>query len=216
MEIIDSYRHQGLRQQLIKVLKEKGITNATVLKAIGQIPRHCFLDNAFVEHAYQDKAFPIGEDQTISQPYTVAIQSTLLDVKKGDKVLEIGTGSGYQSSVLIELGAKLYTIEYHQRLYEKAKLILTKMGYKAQFYCGDGSKGIPQFAPFDKIIVTAGAPNIPDSLLLQLKIGGIMVIPVGDNANQVMIKITRKSETEFHKEQFGNFKFVPLVGKHGW
>lgn len=216
MNLIDSFRHQGLRKQLVNLLTEKGITNQSVLNAIGRIPRHVFLDNAFLEHAYQDKAFPIDEGQTISQPYTVAFQTSLLEVQKGDKVLEIGTGSGYQSCVLLEMGAKLYTIEYHHRLSEKAKYSLGQMGYKAQFFCMDGTLGLPQYAPYDRIIVTAGAPSIPETLMKQLKVGGHLVIPVGDSTNQTMMRIIRKSENEFQREQFGQFRFVPLVGKHGW
>jgi protein-L-isoaspartate(D-aspartate) O-methyltransferase len=216
MNFTDTFRHQGLRKQLVNILVEKGIKNKSVLDAIGRIPRHVFLDNAFLEHAYQDKAFPIDEGQTISQPYTVAFQTELLEVKKGDKVLEIGTGSGYQSCVLLEMGAKLYTIEYHSRLFEKAKYALGSLKYKAQFFCMDGTLGLPQFAPYDKIIVTAGAPSVPETLMKQLKVGGHLVIPVGDNATQTMLRITRRSDNEFEKQQFGTFRFVPLVGKHGW
>ena len=170
----DDYKHKGMRRKLVQVVKSKGIHNEQVLAAIGKIPRHFFLqDSALLEHAYQDKAFPIGEGQTISQPYTVAFQSELLDIKKGDKVLEIGTGSGYQAIVLMELGAEVYTIEYQRKLYEKTRDFLPKMGYRAHFFYGDGSLGMPRFAPFDKIIVTAGAPTVPNALIDQLKIGGM-------------------------------------------
>ncbi len=212
----DSYKHRGMRKKLVKLLESKGIQDVNVLNAIGKIPRHYFFDNAFVEHAYQDKAFPIGEGQTISQPYTVAFQSEKLEIQQGDKVLEIGTGSGYQACVLLELGAELHTIEYQKVLYNRTKTFLPKMGYVANFYHGDGSKGIPSQAPFDKIIVTAGAPTIPNSLIKQLTTGGILIIPVGDNERQKMYKITKLTETKIKKEEFDFFSFVPLLGKEGW
>jgi len=212
----DSYKHRGMRKKLVKLLQSKGIADIKVLNAIGKVPRHYFFDNAFVEHAYQDKAFPIGEGQTISQPYTVAFQSDKLAIAPGDKVLEIGTGSGYQACVLLELGAVLHTIEYQKVLYERTKVFLPKMGYKANFYHGDGSKGIANKAPFDKIIVTAGAPTVPNSLIKQLNVGGILVIPVGDNERQKMLKITRLPENKIKKEEFDFFSFVPLLGKEGW
>jgi len=190
--------------------------DVNVLNAIGKVPRHYFFDNAFVEHAYQDKAFPIGEGQTISQPYTVAFQSEKLAIKSGDKVLEIGTGSGYQACILLELGAELHTIEYQKALYDRTKEFLPKIGYKPNFYYGDGSKGIATKAPFDKIIVTAGAPTIPNSLIKQLNVGGILIIPVGDNERQKMYKITKLTETKIKKEAFDFFSFVPLLGKEGW
>ena len=167
--MVDSYRHKGMRRQLVKVVREKGIEDERVLAAIGKIPRHFFFENAFLEHAYEDKAFPIGAGQTISQPYTVAFQSELLQVQPGDKVFEIGTGSGYQAIVLLELGADVYTIEYQKELYERTRRFLPSMGYKPNFFFGDGSKGLPQYAPYDKIIVTAGAPTVPDALIDQLR-----------------------------------------------
>ena len=208
--MLDTFKHKGLRKKLIEELRLKGIENQDVLDAIDRIPRHLFLENAFWEFAYQDKAFPIGAGQTISQPYTVAFQSELLKIKKGDKVLEIGTGSGYQTCVLLELGAKVCTIERQRTLYDKTRLLLPKLGYGPKFFYGDGYKGLPINAPFDKIIVTAGAPKIPEDLLLQIKVGGIMVIPVG-NEDQEMLTLTKISETEVVKKSYGNFKFVPLL-----
>ncbi|MDH5367737.1 MAG: protein-L-isoaspartate(D-aspartate) O-methyltransferase [Cyclobacteriaceae bacterium] len=215
-EFEDSYKHRGMRKKLVKLLENKGITNHHVLNAIGKVPRHFFFDNAFVEHAYQDKAFPIGEGQTISQPYTVAFQSEYLRIKPGNKVLEIGTGSGYQACVLLELGAELHTIEYQKNLYDRTRRFLPKMGYTTNFYYGDGSKGIPSQAPFDNIIVTAGAPLVPKSLVNQLTIGGVLIIPVGDNEKQKMYRITKLSENKLKKEAFDFFSFVPLLGKEGW
>ncbi|WOK08477.1 protein-L-isoaspartate(D-aspartate) O-methyltransferase [Imperialibacter roseus] len=212
----DSYRHKGLRRGLVNTLIEKGIKSKMVLDAIGKVPRHFFFDNAFVEHAYQDKAFPIGEDQTISQPYTVAFQTQLTGAGSGSKVLEIGTGSGYQCCILLELGAEVYTIEYNKVLYERTRKFLPSMGYKAYFFQGDGSKGMPNFAPFDAILVTAGAPTIPTALVEQLKPGGRLVIPVGDDKSQKMIRITKKEGNKLVKETFDNFSFVPLLGEHGW
>ncbi|GAA4945390.1 protein-L-isoaspartate(D-aspartate) O-methyltransferase [Algibacter agarivorans] len=207
----DTFKHQGLRQQLVNILKNKGITDSAVLKAIGKIPRHLFMDSSFLDHAYQDKAFPIGADQTISQPYTVAFQSELLKIKKGDKILEIGTGSGYQTAVLCELGAKVYSIERQNELFKKTSKFLPKLGYRAKkLIFGDGYIGLEEEAPFDGIIVTAGAPFVPKPLLSQLKIGGRLVIPVGDDV-QVMTMFTRKGPKEFEKEEFGEFRFVPLL-----
>lgn len=211
----DNYRQRGLRNKLVKVLQNKGIKDERVLAAIGKVPRHVFFENAFLEHAYQDKAFPIGEGQTISQPYTVAFQTEKLEVQPGDKVLEIGTGSGYQACVLLEMGAKVFTIEYNKKLYETAKAFLPKLGYKPFFFFGDGSKGIPAKAPYNKIIVTAGAPVVPDALIDQLAEGGILVIPVGDRSKQVMLKITKKNG-KLIKEEFDYFSFVPLLGEQGW
>ncbi len=208
----DNYRHKGKRQQLVKVVKAKGITDGRVLEAIGKIPRHLFMDSSFEDHAYQDKAFPIAADQTISQPYTVAFQTEKLEVKKGEKVLEIGTGSGYQTAVLCELGAKVYSIERQRQLYKKTSNFLNKIGYRPkQLSFGDGYKGWPEYAPFDKIIVTAGAPHVPKDLLGQLKVGGKMVIPVGADV-QIMTIFIRKSPKEFDKTEFGEFRFVPLLG----
>ncbi|MBZ9630255.1 protein-L-isoaspartate(D-aspartate) O-methyltransferase [Salegentibacter sp. LM13S] len=208
----DNYRHKGKRQQLVKTVKKKGITDKAVLDAIGKIPRHLFMDSSFEDHAYQDKAFPIAADQTISQPYTVAFQTEKLEIEKGDKVLEIGTGSGYQTAVLCELGAKVYSIERQRELYKKTKAFLNKIGYRPKHLSfGDGYKGMPDYAPFDKIIVTAGAPFVPNDLLGQLKVGGKMVIPVGDDV-QTMTLFIRKSPKEFDKTEFGQFRFVPLLG----
>ncbi|WP_028980219.1 protein-L-isoaspartate(D-aspartate) O-methyltransferase [Sporocytophaga myxococcoides] len=212
----DNYKTQGLRRQLIKKLKDKGINDEEVLKAVEKVPRHFFFEKAFLEHAYEDKAFPIGEGQTISQPYTVAFQTSLLEIKKGDKVLEIGTGSGYQSSILLEMGAKLYTIEYLKPLYEKAKAFLHSQKYKVNVFCGDGTLGLPQFAPYNKILVTAGAPHVPEKLVEQLAPGGILVIPVGDEETQHMIKIIKTSDNQIKQERHGIFRFVPLTGKDGW
>ncbi|AEE18393.1 protein-L-isoaspartate(D-aspartate) O-methyltransferase [Dokdonia sp. Hel_I_63] len=207
----DTTRHQGKRRQLVQILRDKGITNDLVLNAIGKIPRHFFMDSSFEHHAYQDKAFPIAADQTISQPYTVAFQSELMEIKKGDQVLEIGTGSGYQTAVLCELGAKVYSIERQQELYKKTKLFLTKLGYRPRFLSfGDGYKGLPSYAPFDSIIVTAGAPFVPKPLLAQLKIGGRLIIPVGDDP-QIMQRYIRTSATSFEKKEYGEFRFVPLL-----
>jgi protein-L-isoaspartate(D-aspartate) O-methyltransferase len=207
----DTTRHQGKRRQLIETLVIKGIKNTIVLDAIGKIPRHLFMDSSFEDHAYQDKAFPIAADQTISQPYTVARQTELLEVSKGEKVLEIGTGSGFQTAVLCELGTKVYSIERQQELFRKTKLFLTKLGYRPKFLSfGDGYKGLPEYAPFDKIIVTAGAPFVPKPLLSQLKVGGRLVIPVGDDP-QIMTLFVRQTATKFEKKEFGEFRFVPLL-----
>ncbi len=207
----DTYRHQGKRQQLVKTVKKKGITDEKVLAAIGKIPRHLFMDSSFEDHAYQDKAFPIAADQTISQPYTVAVQTELLEIKKGDKVLEIGTGSGYQTAVLCELGAKVYSIERQRELYKKTKTFLAKIGYRPKHLSfGDGYKGLPEYAPYDKVIVTAGAPEVPNDLLSQLKVGGRLVIPVGTEV-QTMTLFVRKSAKEFDKKEYGAFRFVPLL-----
>jgi protein-L-isoaspartate(D-aspartate) O-methyltransferase len=212
----DNYRHRGLRKKLIKIVEGKGITDKKVLSAMDKVPRHYFFDKAFLEHAYQDKAFPIGEGQTISQPFTVAFQTQLLDVQPGDKVLEIGTGSGYQACILMELGAEVYTIEYIKKLYDGTKKFLPSMGYKPHFFLGDGTKGLPAFAPYDKILITAAAPTVPKPLIDQLKIGGILVIPVGDNYLQRMVKVMKKNENKVTKEYFDYFSFVPLVGQFGW
>ena len=212
----DTAKHQGLRNQLISVLKNKGITDRSVLDAIQKIPRHLFLNSSFEDYAYQDKAFPIGAGQTISQPYTVAYQTELLHIQKGDKVLEIGTGSGYQTCILMELGAEVFTIERQPNIYQHTIKVLPGMGYKANFYLGDGSKGIEDHAPYDKIIVTAGAPFVPEILLKQLKIGGILVIPVGDEKTQKMITVIRASENDYDKIELDTFRFVPLVGDQAW
>ncbi len=207
----DTFKHKGLRQQLVTVLKGKGITDANVLKAIGNVPRHLFMDSGFLDYAYKDMAFPIAADQTISQPYTVAFQTELLQVKKDDKILEIGTGSGYQAAVLCELGARVYSIERQQELFKKTSLFLPKIGYRPKkLVFGDGYKGLPEESPFDSIIVTAGAPFVPKPLLSQLKIGGRLVIPVGE-PTQIMTLIIRKDIKEFEQHEFGEFRFVPLL-----
>ncbi len=209
----DTNKHQGLRNLLVKQLKEKGITDKNVLDAIAKIPRHLFIDSSFENFAYQDKAFPIGADQTISQPYTVAFQTELLQVKKEHKILEIGTGSGYQTAVLCLLGAKVYSVERQNELFKKTKNLLSKLSINVipkLLSFGDGYKGLPDYAPFDSIIVTAGAPSIPQALMSQLKIGGRLVIPVGEN-EQIMTLLVRKNETQFEKTEFGDFKFVPLL-----
>jgi protein-L-isoaspartate(D-aspartate) O-methyltransferase len=207
----DTFKHKGLRQQLVNVVKVKGITNENVLEAIGKVPRHLFMDSGFLDHAYQDKAFPIAANQTISQPYTVAFQTELLNIEKGDKILEIGTGSGYQTAVLWELGAKVYSIERQLELFKKTSKFLPKLGYRAKkLTFGDGYIGLEEDAPFDGIIVTAGAPFVPKPLLSQLKLGGRLVIPIGDDV-QIMTLFIRKGPKEFEKHEFGEFRFVPLL-----
>jgi protein-L-isoaspartate(D-aspartate) O-methyltransferase len=208
----DMFIHKGMRKQLVDTLKKKGISDTEVLQAINTIPRHLFMDSGFVDHAYVDKAFPIAADQTISQPYTVARQTELLEVKKGDKILEIGTGSGYQTAVLLEIGAIVYSIERQNELFKKTKLFLPKLGYRPKkLIFGDGYIGFEEAAPFDGIIVTAGAPFVPKPLMAQLKIGGRLVIPIGD-AVQIMTVFTRTSDTEFEKLEYGEYRFVPLLG----
>ncbi len=207
----DTLKHQGKRQQLVKTVAAKGIADQRVLEALGKVPRHLFMDSGFEDHAYQDKAFPIAADQTISQPYTVAYQTELLDIRRGDNVLEIGTGSGYQTAVLCEMGARVYTIERQQELFKKTKIFLAKLGYRPRYMgFGDGYKGLPDYAPFSKIIVTAGAPEVPRALLSQLEVGGKMVIPIGRTL-QVMTLYERKSRSNFEKTEFGEFRFVPLL-----
>ncbi len=207
----DLPKHKGLRNQLVEVLRTKGIKNEDVLDAIANIPRHLFMDSSFIDFAYKDKAFPIAADQTISQPYTVAFQSSLLQVKPQSKILEIGTGSGYQTAVLVHLKATVYSIERQKELFVKTKVFLPKLGYVAKkLILGDGYKGLPEIAPFDGIIVTAGAPFVPKPLLAQLKIGGRLVIPIGDK-EQIMTLFIRKSEKEFKKQEFDKFAFVPFL-----
>jgi protein-L-isoaspartate(D-aspartate) O-methyltransferase len=209
----DTYRHKGLRKQLVESLRDKGITDELVLEAIGKVPRHLFLNTAFEEWAYRDVAFPIESDQTISQPYTVAVQSSLLEVKKGHKILEIGTGSGYQACILHELGAKVFTLERDELLYKRTSKKLMDMGYgQIRTYLKDGFEGLPRYAPYDGIIVTAAAPNIPDELLQQLAIGGVMVIPVGKGDVQDMKRIRRIDENTFEDDTHGQFRFVPFLG----
>ncbi len=208
----DTLRHQGLRKQLVSLLREKGITDEKVLDAIGKIPRHLFMDGVFQDKfAYEDMAFPIGAGQTISQPYTVAFQTELLQVERGMKVLEVGTGSGYQAAVLEELGVKLHTIERQRELFQKTKVALPRLGYRPKFYFGDGYKGKDVFAPYDRIIITCGAPFVPEELVKQLKVGGRMVVPVGDGQVQTMKLIEKKSETEIIETDHGAFSFVPML-----
>ena len=207
----DTSKHQGLRNQLANVLQAKGIDDEKVLKAVRKIPRHLFIDSSFESHAYQDKEFPIAAGQTISQPYTVAFQSQTLALKNGEKVLEIGTGSGYQTAVLLELKTEVYSIERQRELFKKTSLFLPKLGYNPKkFIFGDGYKGLPEQAPFDKIIVTAGAPIVPKPLLAQLKVGGRLLIPVGDKT-QILTLFIRTSEKEFEKHELGDFAFVPML-----
>lgn len=212
MKLDDNYRHKGLRKQLVDLLRAKGIKDERVLLAINSLPRHYFLDAAFMETAYEDKAFQIGEGQTISQPYTVAYQTELLQLEKRDKVLEIGTGSGYQACVLSLMGARVYTIERQKKLHDKTTQLIQALNLPniRQFY-GDGFEGKPPYAPFDKILITAAAPEIPPKLLEQLRVGGIMVLPYGEGANQVMLRLTKVSEREIETEEFENFKFVPML-----
>ncbi|MGZ3867154.1 MAG: protein-L-isoaspartate(D-aspartate) O-methyltransferase [Bacteroidia bacterium] len=211
MDRIDTFLHKGKRKKLVELLREKGFKNEQVLAAIERVPRHAFLDSAFLNFAYDDEAFPIGEGQTISHPSTVAMQTEILQLRKGDKVLEIGTGCGYQTAVLLEMGAKVFTIERQAKLFEKTKVQLPRLGYSARFFYGDGYKGLPVHAPFDKIIVTAGAPYPPDDLLKQMAIGGIMVIPIGKGAEQTMNVITRKEATLYDRIEMGKYKFVPMI-----
>jgi len=213
---IDNYREKGARKRLVDILRKKGIQDEEVLLAISKVPRHYFFDETFWNQAYKDIAFPIGSGQTISQPYTVAYQTELLHIKNGDKVLEIGTGCGYQTCILLKLGAKVYTIERQEKLYERTKQVLPFMGYKPNFFLGDGSKGIPEYAPYNKIIVTAGAPIIPDTLLTQLAIGGILVIPVGDENSQKMVTVLKTGEFDYEEHVLDTFRFVPLVGDKAW
>lgn len=207
----DSYRHKGLRKRLVETLRQRGIRDEGVLMAIGTVPRHFFLDKAFEEHAYEDKPFPIGNKQTISQPFTVAYQTALLEIKNRDRVLEIGTGSGYQAAILGAMGARVFTVERQETLHLRAKALLESMGFSnIRCYFRDGMKGLPEFAPYDKIIVTAGAPVVPEPLKAQLAVGGILVIPVGEDV-QYMYRITRISATEFREEMLDAFRFVPFL-----
>jgi len=207
----DSFRHKGLRQKLVEELRQKGIRDERVLAAIGKVPRHVFMDSSFINYSYKDKAFPIGAGQTISQPYTVAFQTQLLDVQPGDKVLEVGTGSGYQAAILVEMGARVFTVERQKELYVKAMQLLPQLGYRPNFFFSDGTMGLPAYAPFDKIIVTAAAEEIPNILIQQLKVGGRLVIPVGKRNAQQMMLVEKISESEFRTTSHGNFIFVPLL-----
>lgn len=211
----DSYRHKGMRRQLIALLREKGFNNEEVLRAMGEVPRHVFLDSSFVEFAYQDLAFPIGSEQTISQPSTVAYQTTLLAVSKGMKVLEIGTGSGYQACVLAAMGAKVFSIERQRNLYFKTKMILEQLPFRVKTFLGDGFEGLKGYAPFDRIIITAGAPCIPQKLIDQMKPNAVMVIPVNSDKGQKMLRITKDDNGSLHQEEYGNFRFVPMLPELG-
>ncbi|MHA7110633.1 protein-L-isoaspartate(D-aspartate) O-methyltransferase [Sunxiuqinia elliptica] len=211
MDTRDSLRHQGMRKRLVEAIRIKGVRDERVLNAIQKVPRHLFMDSSFIQFAYKDQAFPIGAGQTISQPFTVAFQSQLLDVQPSDKVLEVGTGSGYQAAVLVEMGAQVYTIERQRELYMKVQQLLPDLGYHPKFFFGDGYKGLPTYGPFDKIIITAGAPVIPQDLLTQLRVGGVLVAPIGPTEKQVMYKVTRISEEEYEKEKHGTFVFVPML-----
>jgi len=212
----DNFKTQGMRKKLLEIVRQKGISDEAVLKAMMKVPRHYFLDKAFIEQAYSDHAFQIGAGQTISQPYTVAYQTSLLELKKGDKVLEIGTGSGYQCCVLLEMGAKVFTIERQKELYDRAKEFLPAIGYNPKFFYGDGYKGLPAFAPFDKVLVTCGAPFVPPELLAQLKVGGLLVIPVGAGSVQMMTKVTKTSDTTFDTVELKEFRFVPMLSDREW
>jgi protein-L-isoaspartate(D-aspartate) O-methyltransferase len=209
--MIDDFEARGKRKKLVAELRKKGISDEEVLRAVNTVPRHVFMDPAFLIHAYVDKAFPISSGQTISQPYTVAVQTSLLQVRKRDKILEIGTGSGYQAAILAEMGAKVYTIERFRELYLKAQQTLSSLGYSADFFYGDGYAGKPQYGPFDGIIITAAIKEIPETLIKQLRIGGKLVAPVGDNAFQVMTLIRRDGEEAFTTTPHGTFIFVPML-----
>ena len=211
MDFQDTLRHQGLRKRMVEGIRIKGIKDEKVLEAMGKVPRHLFMDSSFLQFAYKDQAFPIGAGQTISQPFTVAKQTQLLQVEHYDKILEVGTGSGYQSAVLLEMGATVYTIERQRELYLKSQSILPQIGYHPKFFYGDGYKGLPTYGPFDKIIITAGAPGIPDELMAQLKVGGRMVIPMGPREKQTMYVLVKTSDTEYYKEYHGSYMFVPML-----
>lgn len=211
MEQADSFRHKGLRKKLIDSIRSKGIMNEDVLEALGRVPRHLFMDSSFVNFSYTDKAFPIAAGQTISQPYTVAFQTELLEVKRHLKVLEVGTGSGYQTAVLLELGARVYTIERQRQLFLDAQKTLGPLNYKPIFFYGDGYEGLPAYQPYDRILITAAAPEIPKLLLDQLAIGGILVVPEGDRHGQRMVRVVRESEDHFERSEHGHFSFVPLL-----
>lgn len=207
----DTFQHKGLRKKLVETIREKGILDNRVLEAIGTIPRHVFMDSSFIQFSYKDQAFPIGAGQTISQPYTVAFQTELLDVKPRQRVLEVGTGSGYQTAVLLELGAFVFTIERQKTLFKKSQSVLRELGYKPHFFYGDGFLGKESYGPYDRILVTAGAAEVPDPLLKQLKPDGIMVVPVGGENGQVMLRIIRRGDDDFERTEHGYFAFVPLL-----
>jgi protein-L-isoaspartate(D-aspartate) O-methyltransferase len=207
----DSFLHKGLREKLVEEIRSKGIRNEQVLEAIRKVPRHLFMDSSFIKFAYKDQAFPIGSGQTISQPYTVAFQTELLEIKPLDKVLEVGTGSGYQAAVLMEMGARVYTIERQKELYMKVQMQLPKMGYKPSFFYGDGYQGLPTYGPFDKILITAAAPEIPPALLEQLKTGGFLVVPLGGPGSQVMTRVEKTGPGEYTTQEHGLFVFVPML-----
>jgi len=207
----DNFQHKGLRKKLVDEIRRKGLEDEAVLDAIERVPRHCFMDSSFVKFAYKDQAFPIGAGQTISQPYTVAFQTSLLQLKKRNKVLEIGTGSGYQTAVLIEMGANVFTIERHKELFLKAKAVLSELGYHPHVFYGDGYLGMPTYGPFDKILITAAAPEIPKLLLEQLKTGGGLVVPIGGYGTQTMTLVEKKGENDFVTSEHGYFVFVPMV-----
>ena len=213
---VDTYRHKGLRRRLLKTIQAKGIDNEDVLRAMGAVPRHVFFDNALLEHAYEDKAFPIGEGQTISQPYTVAFQTQLLGDIRDQRVLEVGTGSGYQASVLCAMGARVFSIEYNERLYVATRRLLPKLGYYPHLLHGDGTLGCASFAPYAAILVTAAAPRIPQALLDQLNTHGRLVIPLGGRDQQQMLRITKQKDGSYQKEELDYFSFVPLRGADGW
>jgi protein-L-isoaspartate(D-aspartate) O-methyltransferase len=212
----DTFKHQGMRKRLVTQLRDKGIKDEGVLAAMMKVPRHFFFNQAFINQAYSDSAFRIGAGQTISQPFTVAYQTALLEVKRGERILEIGTGSGYQTCILLELGAKVFSIERQKELYDKASLQLPRMGYAPKLFYGDGYKGLPTYAPFDKILITCGAPVIPDELVKQLKTGGLMVIPIGAGEVQTMTRIIKEEDGTIRKEELNAFRFVPMLENKEW
>lgn len=214
--MIDSYKHKGLREKLVRSLMDKGLNDELVIAAMRKVPRHAFVESAFAEAAYEDRPLPIGDGQTISQPLTVAFQSSMLSLKPGMKVLEIGTGSGYQAAILAEMGAKVFSIERIRPHHQKAARVLEELGYKPRLKWGDGSQGWAQYAPFDRILVTAASPTVPDSLKRQLAVGGKLIIPVGDMERQQMYVVTRTAEAEWEIHKNGYYQFVPLLGKFGW